>query len=233
VLHIMDAAPHHINKTLYRPKAVVIEMLERDYIFLSAQQFAECTGDIAAPCPRCASLARMDAPKETKGVIAGKMTRVKYIVCGKCGLQLCLPGTEDLGNDDHKEHARRARHFERTFDTRTHVEKQRVKKAIETRIRQWMADNDLAPTVDGITGLDLRSLRHEALAKMYYGATEDLELVEPEIRTVGDVRRKLDSILERIVTRPPAFIEQDEIAARSWTTITRDGVATPMGVDSN
>lgn len=233
MLHIMDAAPHHINKTLYRTKAVVIEMLERDYIFLSAQQFAQCTGDIAAPCPRCASLARMDAPKETKGVIAGKMTRVKYIVCGKCGLWLCLPGIEDLGNDDHKEHARRARHFERTFDTRTHVEKQRVKKAIETRIRQWMADNDLAPTVDGITGLDLRSLRHEALAKMYYGATEDLELVKPEIRTVGDVRRKLDSILERIVTRSPAFIEQDEIAACSWTTITRDGVATPMGVDSN
>jgi len=229
----MNAAPAHINRILYRTRAVVIEMLERDYIFLSAQQFAACTGDIAAPCPRCASLARMDAPRETKGVIAGKMTRVRYLVCGKCGLRLCLPGTEDLGNDDHKERARRARHFEKTFDTRTHVEKQRVKKAIETRIRQWMADNDLAPTVDEMTGVDLRSLRHEALSKMHYGATEDLELVEPEIRTVGDVRRKLDGILERIVTEYPAFLEQDAIAARSWTTITRDWGTAPIGIDSN
>jgi len=182
-------------------------MLKRNHIFLSADLFARNVSgtENIADCPGCGCLNRLRGFKEDVALEAAKMTCVKYIECVNCGLCLCMPGdyaptpagqetgvfkapetTQDAARKEleRRERVRRAQYLERTLDTRTHVERERVKKAIETRVRSSATDL-------GIVGPNLRALRHEVLGKMHYGVGPNLEPIEPVLRTVGDVKRKL------------------------------------------
>ncbi len=213
-------------------------MLKRNHIFLSIYQFAtnDSGNENVVICPSCSCLTRTQIFKEDMAPMAGKLTCVKYIECQSCVLCLCLPGeyaptpadqqtgvfkasdTEQEAQrkeQERRERVRRAQQFEQTLDTRTYIDRARVKKAIETRTRAWATEHD-------IVGEDLRALRHEVLGKMHYGVGPDLEPIEPALRTVGDVKRQLDSILEETLTRQPTFVAGDKVAARAWANITRD-----------
>jgi len=213
-------------------------MLKRDHIFLSENLFARNVAgtENIADCPNCGHLNRLHGFNEDVGLVAGKMTCVKYLKCENCGQCLCLPGEypptpagQETGvfkapeteqeatrkEQERRQRKGRAHYFERTLDTRTHIERERVKKAIETRVRSWATDL-------GITGPRLHALRHEILGTMHYGVGPNLEPIEPVLRTVGDVKRKLDDILRETIVRQPAFERGREVAARAYANIARD-----------
>ncbi len=209
-------------------------VLKRNHLFLSLYQFGTTISgtEYAVRCPKCGSSTHATGFKKDIGVADSKRTCVNYIECQHCGIALCLPGEyapppseyfeyfHEQGAkivESRKERARRARQFEDTYDTRTREEKSRVAKAIERRVREWATAND-------IRGSKFRDLRTHALGLMYYGVNDDMDMVEPALRTVGDVRRKLDELLRLETTAElRGRLKHHEATVRAWNALTRSG----------
>jgi len=215
-------------------------MLNRNYIFLSISQFSipASSSEYNVECPKCERHTRSAEFKKDIGVKDGKRTCVNYIDCHHCGIALCFP-REDVpppgefiehflaeSIDIRNQRARRAHQFEVANDTRTEKDKDKVKRAIEQGVKEWAAAHN-------IRGPKFRALRTQALGLMHYGANDDGDMVEPELRTVGDVRRNLDTLLTRI-THAKLFLllKHHDAATSLWTALTQGGQQ-PIHMDDN
>ncbi len=186
-------------------------MLERNHFFLSVLQFKTTASrdEFLVVCPKCSHSTLTPGFKKDVGIIDGKRTTVYYIECQRCRMTLCFPsaGTsaptpmefsgyvrEHIGTgiiNTRKERERLVRQFEDSYDTRTQQEKYSVKRAIKQRVKEWA-------TANNIQGVHLQFLQQNALSLAQYGINDDLGMVEPELRTVGDVKRELDKRLPHL-----------------------------------
>lgn len=221
-----------VSTATFDSRKMASRMVNRNYSFVSTAifDFPESGIEFVVLCHRCAAPTQTPEPQKYIGSIEGKRVYVGYIECRKCGLALCFPGeyasTDQLIDafdqraaekaEARKEQDRRARRYELAHDTRTHEDKGRVEKAIRARVKEWA-------TAHGIYGPEFRALRTQVLSFMHYRATPDLDIHDPELQTMGDVRRKLDGLLTMLTSPDPTSSENDKAAKRSWETLTHGG----------
>lgn len=238
-------------------------MLKRNHLFLSLYQFGVTPSgtEYVVHCPKCSHLTHATGFQKDTGVAGGKKTCIYYIECQgeksyedpsgqrrnrRCAIALCLPGeyappptpsefleqfTKHLTSDleSRKERIRRAHQFGKTYDTRTREEIGQVRSAIERGVREW------APAHD-IRGPKLKALRQNALRLMYYQVNDEMEMVEPELRTVGDVRRELGNRLPQLTAsymHLRMMLANHDATQHALITLTRDSGQQPIHADDN
>ncbi len=219
-------------------------MLKRNHLFLSVLEFRTTASrdEFVVSCPKCPGFTLAPEFKKDVGIIDGKRTTVYYIECQRCRMRLCFPSAgvaaptpveftgyvrEHIGTaviNARKERDRRVRQFENSYDTRTQDEKYRVKRAITRRVKEWAAANN-------IQGVHLQFLQQSALSLMQYGGNDNPDMVEPELRTIEDVRRELDKRLPHLTLTSLTMrmiLERHDATQHALRMLTRDSGQQPI-----